>query len=54
MEIAKLLYELNQQDIVSIDTLHLMGFSLGAHMMGRVGHILRTEKNLVIPRITGN
>ncbi|XP_045532757.1 phospholipase A1-like [Pieris brassicae] len=36
----------------AIDTLHLIGHSLGAHLMGYAGRWIRTQ-GVVIPRITG-
>ena len=35
---------------VDLSKLHLIGFSMGAHVVGRAGHIT----NGVLPRITGS
>lgn len=52
VEIAKLIEVLHLQRIADVNTIHLIGFSLGAHMMGRVGHILK-DKGHLVDQITG-
>eukprot|EP00111_Clytia_hemisphaerica_P006589 TCONS_00019093-protein len=52
VEISQLIIRLHQEGMVSLDSLHLIGFSLGAHVMGRVGHLLK-DQHLHVSRITG-
>ncbi|XP_016923285.2 vitellogenin-1 [Drosophila suzukii] len=40
-------------DLVPVDNIHLIGHSLGAHIVGSAGRHLRRLTNQTIPRITG-
>ena len=40
-------------EIVPVDNIHLIGHSLGAHIVGAAGRYFEMKTNMTIPRITG-
>lgn len=49
-DIAKVLRRITHNMTVGVENLHLIGHSMGAHIVGFTGKILTNQ----IPRITGN
>lgn len=52
-QLAYLIYSLNIFADVPISDFHLIGHSLGAHLNGQAGSILKRTYSLTLPRITG-
>lgn len=52
-EVATLILFLNENNLLNIQDLHLIGHSLGAHVSGTAGHYINQKQNHKVQRITG-
>ena len=52
-QVKVLVSKLIHMDIIEVSQLHLVGHSLGAHVMGYAGKDFNKENDFKLPRITG-
>ena len=52
-QVKVLVSKLIRMDIIDVSQIHLVGHSLGAHVMGYAGKDFNKENNFKLPRITG-